>query len=281
MTACPRRTGMVSARTGTSSRHSGSPSRTSRPSAYAMSRWGRRPASTKVPTMSSTYAVGPVVGRICPPAQKPRPSRSGSQRIRSAKLRSAMICQSAWSSWSQATSSASRSVWARTRSVSDDTQVSVGVAPRGDLHARFAAHDKTPLGTWATASFGRMGAMPGPYWKQVVAAGLAVPQDRPLDDLTAELTRMLGDTDPEARDGTAYPTLATWVARGVYDDLLAGLGDGMSAGLGVGLGEKDTDSVFRRSFSALILGECIARDNKRPLVPGSKVLEWGDRLATW
>ena len=35
----------------------------------------------------------------------------------------------------------------------------------------------------------------------------------------------------------------------------------MAAGLGVGLGERDTDSVFRRSFSALILGECIARDN--------------------
>lgn len=123
--------------------------------------------------------------------------------------------------------------------------------------------------------------MSGPYWKQVVASGLAVPQDRPLGDLTAELTRMLGDTDPEARDGTAYPTLATWVERGVYDDLLAGLGDGMAAGLGVGLGERDTDSVFRRSFSALVLGECIARDNQRPLVPSGKVMEWGDRVATW
>ena len=87
-----------------------------------------------------------------------------------------------------------------------------------------------------------------------VTAGLrgpAVPSDRPLGDLTAELTRMLGDTDPETRDGTAYPTLATWVSRGVYDDLLVGLGDGMAAGLGVGLGERDTDSVFRRSFSQM------------------------------
>jgi hypothetical protein len=126
-----------------------------------------------------------------------------------------------------------------------------------------------------------MVVMSGSYWKQVAASGLAVPQDRPLDDLTAELTRMLGDTDPEMRDGTAYPTLATWVSRGVYDDLLSGLGDGMAAGLGVGLGERDTDSVFRRSFSALVLGECIARDNERPLVAGSKVLEWGDRVATW
>jgi hypothetical protein len=123
--------------------------------------------------------------------------------------------------------------------------------------------------------------MSGSYWEQVVASGLEVPQDRPLGDLTAELTRMLGDTDPEARDGTAYPALATWVHRGVYDDLLPGLGDGMAAGLGVGLGERETDSVFRRSFSALVLGECIARDNVRPLVPGGKILEWGDRLATW
>ena len=123
--------------------------------------------------------------------------------------------------------------------------------------------------------------MPGQYWKEVHASGLEVPSDRPLDDLTAELTRMLGDTDPETRDGTAYPTLVTWVERGVYDDLLSGLGDGMAAGLGVGLGERESDSVFRRSFSALVLGECIGRDNQRPLVPGNKVLEWGDRVATW
>lgn len=123
--------------------------------------------------------------------------------------------------------------------------------------------------------------MSGAYWRRVHAAGLAVPGDRPLDDLTAELTVMLGATDPEMRDGLAYPTLATWVSRGVYDDLLIGLGDGMAAGLAAGLGEQGTDTVFRRSFSALILGECIARDNERPLVPGGKVLEWGDRLATW
>ena len=123
--------------------------------------------------------------------------------------------------------------------------------------------------------------MSGSWWKQVHADGLAVPADRPLDEVTADLTRMLGAADPELRDGTAYPALSTWIGRGVYDDLLAGLGDGMAAGLAVGLGERGTDTVFRRSFSALVLGECIGRDNERPLVPGGKVLEWGDRLATW
>lgn len=119
------------------------------------------------------------------------------------------------------------------------------------------------------------------YWDQVQAAGFEVPSDRPLDDLTAELTTMLGSTRPEVRDGTAYPALATWIQRGVYDDLLAGLGDGMVAGLSVGLGESGTDSVFRRSFSALILGECLERTNEHHLLPGAKVLDWGDRVAVW
>lgn len=123
--------------------------------------------------------------------------------------------------------------------------------------------------------------MPGSYWDEVRATGLAVPSDRPLADLTAELTRMLGDPDPDRRDSIAYPTLATWIERGVYDDLLSGLGDGMASGLTVGLGERDTDTVYRRSFSVLLLGECLRRDNARSLLPGAKVLEWGDRIATW
>jgi hypothetical protein len=119
------------------------------------------------------------------------------------------------------------------------------------------------------------------YWSQVQAAGFEVPSDRPLDDLTAELTTMLGSPQPEVRDGTAFPALATWISRGVYDDLLAGLGDGMVAGLSVGLGESGTDTVFRRSFSVLIVGACIERDNERHLLPGAKIMEWGDRVATW
>jgi hypothetical protein len=123
--------------------------------------------------------------------------------------------------------------------------------------------------------------MSASYWRHVQEADFEVPADRPLDDLTAELTRMLGSNDPAVRDGTAYPALATWTSRGVYDDLLSGLGDGMAAGLAVGLGESGSDTVFRRSFSVLVLGECVARDNAAGLVPPGKVLEWGDRVSTW
>ncbi len=123
--------------------------------------------------------------------------------------------------------------------------------------------------------------MASAFWEQVVAGGLQVPKDRPLDELTAELVAMLGSPDPALRDDTAYATLATWIGRGVYDDLLAGLGDGMAAGLTQGLGETGTDSVFRRSFSALVLAECVARDNELSLLPQTRLLEWGDRLSGW
>jgi hypothetical protein len=123
--------------------------------------------------------------------------------------------------------------------------------------------------------------VPRVNWKKVHDDDFRVPEGLPLGDLTQELTVMLGDVDPERRDGTAYPTLATWISRGVYDDLLPGLGDGMVAGLSAGLGERDTDSVFRRAFSVLVLAECIERDNSRPLVLGGKVLQWGDAIATW
>ena len=119
------------------------------------------------------------------------------------------------------------------------------------------------------------------FWHQVMAGGLRVPAGRPLDDLTAELVTMLGSPDPAVRDGIAYPALATWISRGVYDDLLAGLGDGMVTGLQVGLGEAGTPSVFRRSFSALVVAECIERDIVVQRLPAGRILDWGDRIAAW
>lgn len=119
------------------------------------------------------------------------------------------------------------------------------------------------------------------YLDQIVDADFAVPADRPLADLTADLTRALGDPDPALRDDLALLVLVTWIERGVYDDLLVGLGDGLATGLRSGLGERGTDTVFRRSSSSLALAACIDRDTRVLLVPSGKVLEWGDRLATW
>ena len=123
--------------------------------------------------------------------------------------------------------------------------------------------------------------MSSAFWKQVVAEGRRVPDDRPLDEMTADLTRMLGDPDPDVREAIAHPMLAAWVADGVYDDLLSGLGDGMCAGLDVGLGGTDDDTVLRRSGSARVLGHCIERDTAATLLDQDTILRWGDRLAGW
>ena len=123
--------------------------------------------------------------------------------------------------------------------------------------------------------------MASAFWEQVVAQGLKVPGDRPLDEMTADLTRMLGDPDPDVRDGIAFPTLGTWISEGVYDDLLRGLGDGMCAGLDVGLGRAGGETVYRRSCSALVLTECIDRDTEADLLARDTIISWGDRIASW
>lgn len=92
---------------------------------------------------------------------------------------------------------------------------------------------------------------------------------------------MLGSPDAEDRDVVAFPILATWVHDGVYDDLLVSLGASLSSGLHHGLGETGTDSVFRRSFSALVLGACLDRDNTAHILPSDPVLAWAESALTW
>ena len=74
-------------------------------------------------------------------------------------------------------------------------------------------------------------------WRHVSAADFRVPADRRLSDLTAELTELLGTPDSELRE-LALAVLCTWIERGVYDDLLPGLGDGIATGLLTGIGEQ-------------------------------------------
>ena len=187
-----------------------------------------------------------------------------------------MICQSAWSSCSQATSSSSRSVWSRTSSGSDDTAASVfrdAYWWLGPLPPDRPLVDGGLAGwrIWRVSTGSRCML---PAWR--------CPPIGPSDDLTAELTRMLGDTDPETRGRHRVPH-ARHLGRPRRlrrPAVRARRRHGRRASASASA-RRDTDSVFRRSFSALVLGECIARDNERPLVAGGKVLEWGDRLATW
>jgi hypothetical protein len=118
-------------------------------------------------------------------------------------------------------------------------------------------------------------------WEQAVQADFAVPADTHLTEAAAELTVLLGSPDQHARDEVAYELLSTWIARGTFDQLLVGLGDGMCDGLRQGLGEQGTDSVFRRSFSALVLASVIERDTTIRVLHPSHVLRWADAALHW
>jgi hypothetical protein len=119
------------------------------------------------------------------------------------------------------------------------------------------------------------------FWEAVLADDVRVPADADLNELTAELVGWLGDPNPHRRDELAYTVLATWISEGVYDDLLVGLGDGICSGLVVGLGNDGDDTVLRRSFSALVLAEVIARDNGALLLDADHVVRWGERATSW
>ncbi|HSK27493.1 MAG TPA: DUF2785 domain-containing protein [Jiangellales bacterium] len=119
------------------------------------------------------------------------------------------------------------------------------------------------------------------FWESVAAEGFRVPEDAALDELTAELVSMLGDPDPHVRDELGATMLSTWVAEGIYDELLSGLGDGLAMGLRSRLGENGTDSVLRRSYSAAVLTAVVARDNAVGLLHPTTVLTWADRGVAW
>ncbi|WP_040320491.1 DUF2785 domain-containing protein [Aeromicrobium marinum] len=119
------------------------------------------------------------------------------------------------------------------------------------------------------------------YWKSVKVTGMPVPVDRSLEDSTVELVGMLDHPDPRLRDDLAVSVLTTWIGRGVYDELLHGLGDGLVAGLNHGLGRPEDPTVLRRTSSALLLAEVVNRDTVAQVLDPGTLLAWGDAAAGW
>ena len=184
-----------------------------------------------------------------------------------------MICQSARSSWSHATSSSSRSVWRARRS------------RRGTARAqrRAARAAGTRLGR-RSGAFGRMAAMPGVILASTCRTPTVTrcpPTARSRPDRRAR-PQMLGDPDPDVRDEHRLPDALRPGSSGVSTTTCcAGLGDGMAAGC-----SPARRARHRHRLPAQLLGagprpSASTATTARPRVPGGKVLEWGDRLATW
>lgn len=105
-------------------------------------------------------------------------------------------------------------------------------------------------------------------WTTIRANDFALPDDSDVAELVAELVEMLASPDPEVRDETAFPALATWVDGGVVpDDQVRPLGDAMAR-------RFEDDRVQARTFAPLILAVVVAR--RDVLEPG-----WVDAFERW
>lgn len=105
------------------------------------------------------------------------------------------------------------------------------------------------------------------FWQAIVDTDFAVPNGESLPALTRELVALLGSTDAELRDTYAYPILCAWLHRGEYSpDEMRSLVAQLAENLMAGLGDEETDTVFLRTFSVLILAEIVHEDNQRPFL---------------
>jgi len=105
------------------------------------------------------------------------------------------------------------------------------------------------------------------FWRVIANDENALPQGEWVAELAPELLSWLGSADAELRDEFAYRILAAWIEREQFQpDQLRDLIRQMLDNLHAGLGERDTDSVFLRSYSTLVLMEVVAFDNAHPFL---------------
>jgi len=97
------------------------------------------------------------------------------------------------------------------------------------------------------------GAIDRGVMESIIGGSFDCPAGMTPAEVTRELLPLLGSADSHLREG-ALEILSHWGEAGRFDDReLRDLGERMSVNLGVGIGESGTDTVFLRSFSALIL----------------------------
>jgi Protein of unknown function (DUF2785) len=117
------------------------------------------------------------------------------------------------------------------------------------------------------------------FWRVIANDENALPQGEWVAELAPELLSWLGSTDAELRDEFAYRILAAWVEREQFQpEQLRDMVRQMLDNLHIGLGERDTDSVFLRSYSTLVLMEIVAYDNAHPFLEPSEVASVLDQV---
>lgn len=120
------------------------------------------------------------------------------------------------------------------------------------------------------------------FWRAIVKNDCIVPPRHDAGEYLDELLQNLGSIDAELRDELSLTILSTWLGRRNYTDaqmhaLLLPLMDNLNKGIG----ENGTDTLFLRTFSALVLAKLIQCDNKQPYLTQIEVLEVLEKTLTY
>lgn len=110
------------------------------------------------------------------------------------------------------------------------------------------------------------------FWISISKNDYQVPEGYTLANLTDILFSYLGSTDPELRDDIAYVVYANWLEREIFSkEELKSHVDRLLSNLEKGIGETDSDTVFLRAFSILLLAEIVHNDNKKPILERDQI----------
>ena len=103
------------------------------------------------------------------------------------------------------------------------------------------------------------------FWKAIADDNFAVPAHESVGSLVLELADLAGETDPSLRDNCGYEILAAWVYRQnlLTSEQLETLRRKLLPAMTFHIGESETDTVFRRSFSALYVSILAAQDLRK------------------
>jgi hypothetical protein len=116
------------------------------------------------------------------------------------------------------------------------------------------------------------GAMNKTFFRGIVQNNYAAPSNFSADEVTTVLMECLASPDSELRDTYGFEILSRWIRRGVLKtDSLKRMIATLTPNLKIGIGERGTDSAFRRTFSALILSELVRQDNLTPYLEQKEV----------
>jgi hypothetical protein len=110
------------------------------------------------------------------------------------------------------------------------------------------------------------------FWVSLAHNDFQIPEGYTLENLAGILFSYLSSTDPELRDDIAYIVYANWLKREVVSNEELKLHvDRLLANLDKGIGETESDTVFLRSFSVLLLAEIVHNDNKKSILEKGQV----------